>query len=182
MKKNIWIVIPIFVCLAVLLNGCKPTTKIVPATITPMPPTNTVEVAKSGHWEGDHAVSFDLSSDGHITNFTMTVPFDYGQNGSLENCTVTPDDFTVVNNSFDVTKGVAITQNTLSFAGAIGLPTPIVTQTSGSNDMTIEAHRITGTFVTPTSITGTYSVQVCGSNFRTYTEDKPIWNAAWKQP
>lgn len=60
----------------------------------------------------------------NIKSFTIVLPFDYGQDGGVENCTVTLDDFTVVDNSFDLTDGVLITQNALSFAGAIGLPTP----------------------------------------------------------
>lgn len=133
---------------------------------------------KPGHWEGQPAVSFDLASNGHIENFSMTVPFGTDQNGP-ETCTVTLDDIAVVSHEFVFSKGGTISKSALDFLAAIGqLPTPVVTQTTDTG-ATIEAQRIIGTFESAVTVTGTYMIQICEDRWNVSAGELPTWKAAW---
>lgn len=62
--------------LAGLLLACSATSGILGPTATPEPTATPALLAKPGHWEGDPEVSFDVSADGTVSNFTILVSGD----------------------------------------------------------------------------------------------------------
>ncbi|MBI3158963.1 MAG: hypothetical protein HYZ26_05120 [Chloroflexi bacterium] len=59
-----------------LLLGCGAASSILVPTATPEPTATPAPLAKPGHWEGDPEVSFDVSAEGTVSNFTMLVAGD----------------------------------------------------------------------------------------------------------
>ena len=140
-----------------------------------------VVIPKPGHWEGTPAVSFDLSSDGQITNFIIGVPFGTGSNGLTPTCTIKFRDIPLVGNSFIFNFPGVMDTSTIDYLGKIGLPTPVVTQTKDGKAL-IDGQQIIGTFISPISLQGTYLILICDNNLSISKGDTPTWTAAWKQP
>ena len=114
MKKSIGSVFLAFVVLTVLLSGCAPASTPVPPTATSIPPTKTsvppsatptsapiLATPKAGQWEGEdiwgnhHLVTFSVSADGKITNFTLVQKM-----GGNFTCTMTLDPIDVTDGAF----------------------------------------------------------------------------------
>src|SRR5215208_1324606 len=68
------------VTLMILFSACGPSPEVI-ATQTAV-----ASAPKPGHWEGSKPpVTFDVTSDGRIKNFEMTIPF------ALDKCIITID-------------------------------------------------------------------------------------------
>ena len=99
---------------------------------------------KQGHWEGEQpSVSFDITSDGDITNFVMHAPF------AASTCDITIAEVTVEDNEFLVDAA-----------------------TMSENESSIGIFTITGDF-DGTSVSVTFQVSVCGTMMSLNPEAKP---------
>ncbi len=132
------------------------------ATSTPTEPPG----PKAGQWLGEvpvslpgspviaWAVSFRVAADGNIRDFDITVPF-----GALDGtCTITLNEIPVE------------ADGTFAYER----------QVTGNNSLTF-VQSISGKFDSPTTLTGTYTVEVCEDNISiTFGQDVPTWSATWQ--
>lgn len=178
------------ILIAWLLSGCgtlfpTPTPASTPArtsTHTPtatFTPTNTPTVTsppgpKAGQWVGEPFVSFRVTADVKVRDFTFVVQLNQGS------CTVSIDEIAVeTDGSFVIAEivGLSSVSDFLALADALGIPTPAATQTSSGQ--VIDGHRISGKFDSPTTLTGVFLFQTCEGQI-----DLPAttgaWDADWK--
>jgi hypothetical protein len=150
------------------------------ATSTPIPPTSTPTLPpgpKPGHWEGRPSVSFEVTTDGNIRNFSIVVPF--GQT----TCTLTAEEeFSLgADNTIIFSKlGPSLDKNLLELMVALEIPTPVPIKTDAGE--LIEMQHISGKFNSPTTITGTFEVLVCEGEFAFSSGQDDKWSAEWKGP
>ena len=156
----------------------------IPSTSTPIPPspTPTPSGPKSGHWEGEPSVSFDVTTSSTIRNFTIIVPFGTVNTG----CTIKyPDDIAIESDgTFLISESTILTdqlREKIDLAGRMGLPTPATTQTSSGE--TFEGKHIIGKFdSTAAAVAGTYLILTCETGLSIGATETSDWNAAWKGP
>ena len=126
-------------------------------TVTPEPPTPTpIPPPKVGRWEGD--ADFTVTQDGEVRDFELS--FRVG----LTTCTLTLDHVLVM--------GRDIKYEEQRVLGA---------ETTKSLTLT---NILTGTFESPTMISGAYSIASCGDTifFGPSGGYADSWTATWKQP
>jgi hypothetical protein len=139
-----------------LLAGCGGAPSEPTATPTPVPPTATptpVPGPKPGHWEGDK-VSFTVTEEGTITEFEITVNM----------CLITVDD------------EIPIDSNDLFGSFAINPEGVLQGDVATGADFTTEAN-----FESETTLSGIYSVQICGGSILFGATDI-AWTAEWQGP
>jgi hypothetical protein len=148
----------------------------IPPTTAPPSPTHQ-SGPKAGLWEGDKPkVSFEVSSDGKIRNFTMEAPI----GGGTCNIKAEKEIPIEANGTFLFVQSIEankIDKNLLGLAQAMG-NAPEVTKTP-SGDM-IDLQRIEGKFDSDTTLTGSFKLHACGDNFTFSSEPSSPWKAAWK--
>jgi photosystem II stability/assembly factor-like uncharacterized protein len=134
--------------------------------------------ARTGHWEGTPSVSFDVAANGDIQNFKMISFIGTGR------CTVDIEEIPAqADGSFAYT---ALMKEDDYWPGADRAslraknvwPTPVVTEKGPM----VEYIRIGGTLNTPTALSGTFKILVCGNTQILPAEGKGIeaWSAIWK--
>lgn len=140
------------------LTGCSGVIFGPTVTPTPIPPTETptpVPGPKSGHWEGEPYVSFNITTDGNIHDFRAVIPF------QPSTCTITLEEIKVeIDGAFIFPDSVEKPQNP---------------------DEKIKEDHIYGKFIDTTTIAGTYKFGLCGNNF-VMPASEDTWNAKWKGP
>ena len=125
-------------------------------TPTPVPPTATptpIPEPKSGHWKGNQ-VSFTVTKEGTITEFEITVTM----------CQITVDD------------EIPIDSNDLFGSFAINPEGVLQGDVATGTDFVAEAN-----FEGETTLSGTYSVQICGGSILFGSTDI-AWTAEWQGP
>jgi len=150
------------------------------ATSTPVPPTPTPTLPpgpKPGHWEGHPSVSFEVTADGNVSNFSMVVPF-----GQQATCTLTVEEFSLgANDTITSSKlGPPLDENFLGLMSVLGIPTPAPIKTDAGEQ--IEIQNISGKFTNSTAIAGTFKVLVCEGEFAISSDENNEWSAEWKGP
>jgi hypothetical protein len=143
-----------------------PTT--IPQTPTPTLPSG----PKPGHWEGIPSISFDVSADGKITNFAMT----------LSSCKVAAKALTIAkDNTFVLSETTPMNPMLEIGFKTIKQPVPEVTKTA-SGDV-VETGHVNGKFDSATTLTGTYKILVCkGPDTVSVALNEGSWKAEWKSP
>ncbi|MCB9078510.1 MAG: hypothetical protein H6631_13000 [Anaerolineaceae bacterium] len=125
------------------------------ATPTSIPPTDTpisMPEPKSGHWKGKN-VSFVVTTAGTITEFEITV----------NNCLITIDD------------EISIVSNDLFGSFSINPEGTLQGDVATGADFTTKAN-----FESETTLSGTYSVQICGGSILFGSTDVE-WAAEWQE-
>lgn len=163
-----------------ILVGCG-----TPATPTPILSTPTPASPTIGHWEGDNPlVSFDINSDGSISNFEMIVELT-----ALDKCTLDLELTKIeADNSFAITLFAPYETlfSNLSDAERKTLeannlvPTPMVIDTG-------EVYKrldINGNFASPTTVSGTFVIMWCEDRiyYKSSATSPVRWKAEWKSP
>ena len=164
----------IVLIITILLSACTTATETNPS----VPPTREKDVfPKAGHWEGEGKepveadVKFDLSSDRVLNNFTMSTTL-FG----LTKCKIELRDIQMNVKDPDGKFVISYFQEYDDVSAQLG---DAVMSLSGiPKGEPYEVFRVEGT-ATATTLTGTYSIKVCGNHFRFEPAVGP-WNAEWK--
>jgi len=164
------------------------------ATETPLPPTPTQIpstptrtqvpglIAKAGHWEGEPSVSFDITPNGDISNFSLVGDQMDGSkcNVNLELITVEADN-TFAFTSFRPYETLfsSLTDSEKIFIQtAVVMPTPIDTDTGEM----YKAMDINGKFRNSTEVSGIFMIILCEDIITYMGYPSGDWKAEWKGP
>jgi len=109
---------------------------------------------KAGHWQGDE-VSFTVTENGTIIDFEITV----------SDCRVTVED------ELAIAPDEALGSFTINPEGAF----------RGSRAETATDFKAQATFDSETTLSGTYSVQLCGGSLF-FNQTHVKWTAEWQEP
>jgi photosystem II stability/assembly factor-like uncharacterized protein len=148
------------------------------ATRPPSPTPSALTQAKAGHWEGTPSVSFDVTANGDIRNFKMISSIGTGR------CTVEVNEIPAQADGSFIYTTLIKEDNYWPGADRASLraknvwPTPVVTD----DGPMVEAIRIGGMLNTPTTLSGTFKILVCGNTQILPAEGKGVeaWSATWK--
>jgi hypothetical protein len=138
---------------------------------------------KAGHWEGEPSVSFDVTSDDNIHNFSITVPF--GGSSGTDTCTFTLEEIAVeTDGTFIYSTLIAadkfLNKEDLDFAVAMGIGPEIIKTDSGD---VIETHHISGDFDSATTLKGSFKILKCEDRvYLTSEKEGNPWSAEWTGP
>lgn len=155
-----------------LLIGCS-----APATVQETQAPAQRNGPKSGHWEGEPSVSFDIGSDGSLQNFQMAASA--GQdtcNMEAQGIKVEDDGTFVISEWQELSAGL---RGFIDHGVSLGAVKPATRQ--GDSAEMVESKHVDGKFETPETVSGSYLVTTCEDKMYT-TVKVPTWNAAWKKP
>lgn len=138
------------------------------------PPASDV-VPEAGHWEGEPSVSFEVTNDGVIRDFSMRASM------GMDTCAITANEIPIeADHTFAISEWRELTDGLRSFiASGVGRGTVApATKQFGSGEM-VESKRIAGQFDTANTLTGSYLITQCEDRIQTVVK-VPTWNAEWK--